>query len=356
MTVRHILFIFFISTFLDIAFSSLFEYGEVDKPAWTSLIFIIPNHWTFYGRDCIIFSKYYCLHSYEGRRKTEHLDGFLNQAFMESSMPDLHSMSWDDKKAYYDDIERRFDNLVRPNWQRVNFFPESDDMEHCCTSQIQTYVHLGHDILKMSPEDYWRKLTDYPNEDNKPLNYIRKFYNRPSLVITETDEAQKTDKTTIHDEHCCTSQIQTYVHLGHDILKMSPEDYWRKLTDYPNEDNKPLNYIRAVYDTALCLNFIVEVGFGSGGLAPITGAIRPLYRFAFPAMEGVAPRIFPHQRLESELTFSWFKHNIMCKSQPWICAEHPISHPIEELEEEHEQEDIGNCFLQFPDVELLTPK
>ena len=75
-----------------------------------------------------LFSKYYCLHSYEGRRKTEHLDGFLNQAFMESSMPDLHSMSWDDKKAYYDDIERRFDNLVRPNWQRVNFFPESDDM------------------------------------------------------------------------------------------------------------------------------------------------------------------------------------------------------------------------------------
>ncbi|XP_075265765.1 uncharacterized protein LOC142358195 [Convolutriloba macropyga] len=285
MTVRHILFIFFISTFLDIAFSSLFDYGEVDRPAWTSLIFIIPNHWTFYGRDCIIFSKYYCLHSYEGRRKTEHMDGFLNQAFMESSMPDLHSMSWDDKKAYYDDIERRFDILVRPNWQRVNFFPEPDDMEHCCTSQIQTYVHLGHDILKMSPEDYWRKLTDYPNEDNKPLNYIR-----------------------------------------------------------------------AVYDTALCLNFIVEVGFGSGGLAPITGAIRPLYRFAFPAMEGVAPRIFPHQRLESELTFSWFKHNIMCKSQPWICAEHPISHPIEELEEEHEQEDIGNCFLQFPDAELLTPK
>ncbi|XP_063718739.1 uncharacterized protein LOC134845652 [Symsagittifera roscoffensis] len=108
------------------------------------------------------------------------------------------------------------------------------------------------------------------------------------------------------------------MHYGRWMLKLSPQQYLERLTDY--SENKRLNYLSAYPNPDLCLNIITEVGFGTGPMKPFLGHPNPHYPLVFPDMPGVNRVRFPFHRPENLLTFQWFKHNIMCRGQPWICG------------------------------------
>ena len=75
------------------------------------------------------------------------------------------------------------------------------------------------------------------------------------------------------------------------------------------------------------MNMILDVGFGPGNLRrthhrsvvegqPYVIAGRDLGDMGVP---GIVSQVFEYHRIKEELTFHWFKHNIMCKDHPRIC-------------------------------------
>ena len=87
---------------------------------------------------------------------------------------------------------------------------------------------------------------------------------------------------------------------------------------------------QAFYLEEYCLNLIMDVGFGPGNLrrdhhsevvegqpyviagSDIGGDIGIQHIHSF---------VFPFDDPGSMLTFHWFKHNIMCRDNAWICNE-----------------------------------
>ncbi|XP_075259457.1 uncharacterized protein LOC142351213 [Convolutriloba macropyga] len=132
-----------------------------------------------------------------------------------------------------------------------------------------------------------------------------------------------------HPTDCCRDQTMKYLVHGLHNKEWNPQQYISKLTDYDNE-TKPLNYISAMGLSARCENLILEVGFGPGDLrrshhnsvvegAPYVIAGRQ-HNFDDIGIPHIDSRAFDYENPGEHLTFHWFKHNIMCKGQPWICG------------------------------------
>ena len=104
---------------------------------------------------------------------------------------------------------------------------------------------------------------------------------------------------------------------------LPPRLFFSVITDYGNEDKK-LSYIDAFYSSECDLNIITAVGFGHGNLNREArwsfGASKPgvAYLFVFQD-EDLQNRMFPYQRIDELLTFTWFKNNVICRAQPWVC-------------------------------------
>ena len=105
------------------------------------------------------------------------------------------------------------------------------------------------------------------------------------------------------------------------------KEYYERLTDY-SENDKRLNFIMAFYSPVCEANVIMELGFGIGDLK------RPNqfegYRTHRPGLSYIlkvgsqwTPRI-PYENPEDFLIFSWFKKNLICAAQPWICGKPKI--------------------------------
>ncbi|XP_075247738.1 uncharacterized protein LOC142340869 isoform X3 [Convolutriloba macropyga] len=52
---------------------------------------------------------------------------------------------------------------------------------------------------------------------------------------------------------------------------------------------------------------------------------RVAQRFGYPYLlnflDDSVSHLFPYNEPRSSLTFWWFKHNVICRAQPWICNE-----------------------------------
>ncbi|XP_075258803.1 uncharacterized protein LOC142350736 isoform X2 [Convolutriloba macropyga] len=129
---------------------------------------------------------------------------------------------------------------------------------------------------------------------------------------------------------CCEGQSMKYLFFGQLRKKWSPEQYMEKLMDYSDED-KPLNFLTAVYLEIACKNLIIELGFGPGNFTRNQNSIVHGAPFIimggeeFPeyGIPGLSTATFPFENPGQNLTFHWFKHNIMCKEHPWICGHIP---------------------------------
>ena len=88
---------------------------------------------------------------------------------------------------------------------------------------------------------------------------------------------------------------------------------------------KQLNYIRSFFQLRCKVNVITKVGFGRGRLRrdrhPYLSTV-PLAGFNYVlGIEGVDFDVaIPYENPEDFLTFKWFKYNVICRDQPWICG------------------------------------
>ena len=123
---------------------------------------------------------------------------------------------------------------------------------------------------------------------------------------------------------CCAGQFDSYYVHGLQGLKIKPEEYFSRLTDY-TEENKNLNLLWSIYLDDCDVYIITKLGFGEGHLK------RSHFRNGFPSQnvdtpyrlqvgETWSPDI-PYEHPDHFLTFNWFKKNVMCQDQPWICGE-----------------------------------
>ena len=131
-------------------------------------------------------------------------------------------------------------------------------------------------------------------------------------------------------EGCCQGQYYYYFTYGYRDALLTPLEYISKLFDYSAE-GKQLNYILSYYDPSCEANIITKIGFGIGELkrANHRSGFRD-ERQGIPYLLKVGDRWTPKIPYENPvdfITFSWFKTNVMCSDQPWICGSQRNSSP-----------------------------
>ena len=124
---------------------------------------------------------------------------------------------------------------------------------------------------------------------------------------------------------CCVEQNFNYYTFGFNELLLKHNEYVKKLTDY-NDGKKVLNNIGAFYFRDCDANIITKVGFGKGKLLRSNHHVSlnfqkrgAPYRLRIGRHHWTPP--IPYENPGDFLTFRWFKLNIMCQDQPWICKE-----------------------------------
>ena len=125
-------------------------------------------------------------------------------------------------------------------------------------------------------------------------------------------------------EKCCAEQFSSYFHYGLQSLKITPKQYLAKLIDY-TEANKTLNLIWSYYMKECNVNIITKLGFGQGQLERSNDRSGLMFHrndapYRLKVGKSWTPE-FPFENPEHFLTFNWFKKNVMCLDQPWICKQ-----------------------------------
>ncbi|XP_075255892.1 uncharacterized protein LOC142348419 [Convolutriloba macropyga] len=123
------------------------------------------------------------------------------------------------------------------------------------------------------------------------------------------------------DHGCCYSQIKTYMSYGQPF-GLSPDQYVARMTDLTSSTYRRLNTVRLRYDWLKCLNIIERIGFGDGNIVKLEGGF-PNRSIALPPNPTGDLFVFRSDAIDKEMTFDWFKKNIMCPDQPWICMQYP---------------------------------
>ena len=124
-------------------------------------------------------------------------------------------------------------------------------------------------------------------------------------------------------EGCCSDQYEIYHTHGFLGANFTPKEYLSKLTDYRSE-NKSLNLIWSYYKHDSCVHIITKLGFGKGILKKLhhrrdTAIGIPFVPYRLKVGQSFTPDI-PYDNPGDFLNFDWFKRNLICKDQPWICG------------------------------------
>ena len=104
---------------------------------------------------------------------------------------------------------------------------------------------------------------------------------------------------------------------------LAPHEYLAKLTDY-SEEGKHLNYLMSYYLPYCGINLITKIGFGKGTLKRMNHSDysrreKPGAPYQMKVGQNRTPQI-PYENPDEFFTFRWFKVNIICLEQPWICG------------------------------------
>ncbi|XP_063728207.1 uncharacterized protein LOC134855601 [Symsagittifera roscoffensis] len=196
-------------------------------------------------------------------------------------------------------------------WESMLFLIPSDytpdRRSQLCHKYSTRYCYMGKVINAIKSErsaesDDYSKFIELINRVYRHINWFS-----ISLILSREEGL------------CCVSQLGAYKKFGQD-RGLSPASYMEEITDYSG-DNKNLNFVKAHFNRNLCVNLISEVGFGTGELV-INGHYHDAF-FLLSEGNNKMFHFFPYYNIKDQLTFEWFKLNIMCDEQPWICAKHP---------------------------------
>ena len=115
-----------------------------------------------------------------------------------------------------------------------------------------------------------------------------------------------------------------YFHHGYTNALLTPREYLTKLTDY-SEGDKRLNFIVSYYSLECNTNMITKLGFGIGSLkranqSDVVRFERPGAPYQLKVGHQWSAQI-PYDNPDDFLSFHWFKHQVMCQEQPWICGQ-----------------------------------
>ncbi|XP_075257044.1 uncharacterized protein LOC142349398 isoform X2 [Convolutriloba macropyga] len=116
---------------------------------------------------------------------------------------------------------------------------------------------------------------------------------------------------------CCYFQTSVYMEYGRK-MGLSPWEYRNKVTDFSSA-GKPLNFLMAYYDPKACANIITRVGFGRGQFRRIGVKYGPPFIFPFRSRNDTV-HFFFYTQVRKFLTFEWFKENVVCRDQEWLCS------------------------------------
>ena len=141
---------------------------------WTSATFLIPGEarsmcfWPVCGKQ----SSFYCLFAYE----TDEYNGEPAVALdvINYGVRNLELIERSQKfSVLTHNAFRAAEKVFLPMYKRHNFFVAPDG--RCCAGQYSSYYRYGLQALKILPELYVTKITDY-SEVNKTLNLIWSYY------------------------------------------------------------------------------------------------------------------------------------------------------------------------------------
>ena len=124
------------------------------------------------------------------------------------------------------------------------------------------------------------------------------------------------------NEGCCERQFNSYYSYGFLSSNLTPDQYVEKLTDY-SEKHKSLNLLWSFYSKTCDVNIITKLGFGTGKLKRThrkSGLREVAFNRPYRLKIGSewTPDI-PYENPQKFLTFNWFKINVVCRDQQWIC-------------------------------------
>jgi len=147
------------------------------------------------------------------------------------------------------------------------------------------------------------RFSDLVREKYQDLNW----YSMSSIVDSDTGG-------------CCVRQSILYVRNGQ-RKGLSPEQYLTQASNF-SSFNKELLYVTVRYEESICANIITGLSFGNRftGIPGVRyiGDLHWDKELLFPSGDENI-RSFMANNTEELLTFDWFKFNVMCKEQPWIC-------------------------------------
>ena len=143
---------------------------------WTSTTFLIPIELP--GRSfwpvCSKQSKFYCLSSYETDQYNDNPAVERDNCFEFGFDVRPRQIEFRNKLSVFTiNAFLAADAAFLPMYQKHNFFVKQG--YDCCVGQYNSYHHYGLQNLKIPPELYVSKITDY-SEDNKSLNLIWSYY------------------------------------------------------------------------------------------------------------------------------------------------------------------------------------
>ncbi|XP_063727422.1 uncharacterized protein LOC134854973 [Symsagittifera roscoffensis] len=117
---------------------------------------------------------------------------------------------------------------------------------------------------------------------------------------------------------CCMKQLGVYKEWGQEH-GISPQEYYEEVINFTS-DNRKVNLISAQYSRSLCVNIVTSIGFGTG---PIAAHENHQATYILSPNTGGMIHFFPYDKIRDQLTWDWFKLNILCEEQAWICVKYP---------------------------------
>ncbi|XP_075256682.1 uncharacterized protein LOC142349152 [Convolutriloba macropyga] len=197
-----------------------------------------------------------------------------------------------------------FEDLIRPVYSFINWFPldkTSEGYKHFC-------------FLRLSYEE---RQSDFENDSGQRAAFedlIRPVYSFINWFPL--------DKTS---EDCCKYQGKVFMDNG-ERYGLRAIVYIENIVWNIQRNDKVLTYVRAHYNGTSCLNVISEVGFGVRHQeVKMKGNPRNGAQFVLPLDGDYDIYKFEVNRLRGTLTFKWFKENVICKEQSWVCEMSPES-------------------------------